>query len=83
MEEAIEANPNMEHAQWRFQLGLSDELVPNKAELKQKLLAAVEADSMCSLFNFLLFISICTWAQLLFLITHTLYFWCSNNVNDL
>ena len=56
MEEAIEANPNMEHAQWRFQLGLSDELVPNKAELKQKLLADIEKDSM--LFAYIYYISI-------------------------
>jgi hypothetical protein len=46
MEEAIEANPNLDHAQWRFQLSLADDLVPNKAELKQKLLADIEKDSM-------------------------------------
>jgi len=46
MEEAIESNPNLEHAQLRFQLTLSDELTPNKAEVKQKLLAAIEADKM-------------------------------------
>jgi len=46
MEEAIEANPNMELAQLRFQLTLSDELSPNKAELKQHLLTAIEADKM-------------------------------------
>jgi 26S proteasome regulatory subunit N7 len=46
MEETIESNPNLEHAQLRFQLTLSDELTPNKAEIKQKLLKAVEADKM-------------------------------------
>lgn len=53
MEEAIEANPNMDHAQWRFQLGLSDELVPNKAELKQKLLADIEKDKMLPYYQYL------------------------------
>lgn len=46
MEEAIEANPNLEHAQLRFQLTLPDELAPNKAEIKEKLLKSIEADSM-------------------------------------
>jgi hypothetical protein len=46
MEEAIEANPNQEFAQLRFQLTLSDELAPNKKEIHQKLMAAIEADSM-------------------------------------
>lgn len=45
-EEAIEANPNQELAQLRFRLSLSDELIPNKAEVQQKLLKAIETDSM-------------------------------------
>lgn len=50
MEEAIESIPNQELAQLRFQLTLSDELVPNKTEVQQKLLKAVETDSMHSIF---------------------------------
>jgi 26S proteasome regulatory subunit N7 len=46
MEEAIECNPNLELAQWRFQLSLSDELCPNKKDVQQKLLTAIETDKM-------------------------------------
>lgn len=47
MEEAIEAYPKQELAQQRFQLTLSDDLVPNKKEIQQKLMATIEADSKC------------------------------------
>lgn len=38
--------PKLEISQWRFSLTLNDELVPNKAEIKQKLLNAIKENGM-------------------------------------
>lgn len=42
----IEKLPNLDLAHWRFLLTLSDELVPNKSQIKQKLFSAITENSI-------------------------------------
>jgi len=42
----IEKLPNLDLAHWRFLLTLSDELVPNKSQIKQKLFSAITENNM-------------------------------------
>ncbi len=44
-EEIVEKFPNLEIANWKFLLSQNDEIVPNKQEIKQKLLTAINDDS--------------------------------------
>lgn len=44
-EEKVEKLPNFEYAQMKFRLGLSDSLVPNKAEIKTNLMKVVDSES--------------------------------------
>jgi len=53
MDEQIEKNPNLELPQWRFLLSLPDELFPNKKEITEKLLKAIQADKMLPFYQVL------------------------------
>ena len=42
---AVVKFPNLEYAEWKFLLTQSNEIVPNKEEIKQKLFAVIKTDS--------------------------------------
>lgn len=44
-EEVVEKFPNLDIANWKFLLAQNDEIVPNKQEIRQKLLNAIKDDS--------------------------------------
>jgi len=48
VDEVVEKIPNLEYAKWKFLLSQSDEISPNKQEIKEKLLTAIKSENMVS-----------------------------------
>jgi len=48
VDEVVEKIPNLEYAKRKFLLSQSDEISPNKQEIKEKLLTAIKSENMVS-----------------------------------